>query len=167
MAVGSTAGRFTLGRYGPTIVSVSELMDTEPRLDSATALARSPLFASLGRLDLARLAGELEELSFRPGQAIVREGDPPDGFYVINSGRVVVMARAPLGDGSPLTVLAAGECFGEIALLRDVPRTATVTALQDSVLQTLDREDFLAAMSGDTDLLGRTESMAARRIQTV
>src|SRR3972149_555325 len=100
-------------------------MDNAARPDSATALARSPLFAQLGRLDLARLAGGLEELSFGPGQVIVREGDAPDGFYVINSGRVVVVARAPVGDGSPLTVLAAGACFGEIALLTDSPRTAT------------------------------------------
>jgi CRP-like cAMP-binding protein len=128
-------------------------MDTEPRLDSATALARSPLFASLGRLDLARLAGELEELSFRPGQAIVREGDPPDGFYVINSGRVVVMARAPVGDGSPLTVLAAGECFGEIALLTDSPRSATVVAETDVVVWRLSRARF------DT-LLGHERSIA-------
>jgi CRP-like cAMP-binding protein len=63
--------------------------------------------------------------------------------------------------------MGPGECFGEIALLRDVPRTATVTALENSVLQALDREDFLAAMSGDTELLGRTESMAARRTPTV
>src|SRR5262245_19142149 len=63
-------------------------MDDPNRQDSATALARTPLFSQLGRLDLARLAGELEELTFAKGDAIVRQGDPPDGFYVINSGRV-------------------------------------------------------------------------------
>ena len=47
------------------------------RLDSATALARTPLFSHLGRLDRARLAGELEEKRFSAGQAIVREGDRP------------------------------------------------------------------------------------------
>ena len=55
-----------------------------------------PLFSNLGRLDLARLAGELEEMHFAPGQAIVRQGDRPDGLYVIKHGRAAVLAD-PLG----------------------------------------------------------------------
>jgi CRP-like cAMP-binding protein len=128
-------------------------MDDPTRLDSATALARTPLFSLLGRLDLARLAGELEELSFRPGQAIVREGDPADGFYVINSGRVGVVAGAPVGDGSPLTVLGPGECFGEIALLTDSPRTATVVAQNEVTVWRLSRARF-------ETLLGHERSIA-------
>ena len=88
-------------------------MEDSTRLDSATALARTPLFSHLGRLDLARLAGELEELSFKAGEAIVREGDAADGFYVINSGRVVVVARASVGDGSALVALGSGDGFGD------------------------------------------------------
>ena len=70
-------------------------------------------------------------------------------------------------NGRELSSMVAGECFGEIALLHDVPRTATVTAEEDSVLQALDRDDFLAAMSGDSELLGRAESLASRRIPMV
>jgi MFS family permease len=125
-------------------------------------LAGVPLFAPLARPLLETLAGKLTRIEVPAGTDVVRVGEAGDRFYVIESGRLEATY-----DSRELSTMGAGECFGEIALLRDVPRTATVTALQDSVLQTLDREDFLAAMSGDTDLLGRTESMAARRIQTV
>jgi CRP-like cAMP-binding protein len=128
-------------------------MDDPNRHASATALARTPLFSQLGRLDLARLAGELEELTFARGDAIVREGDPPDGFYVINSGRVVVVTRAPSGNGSPLTRLTPGECFGEIALLTDSPRTATVVAETETTVWRLTRTRFEA-------LLGQERSIA-------
>src|SRR5215813_3576920 len=128
-------------------------MNDPNRSDSATALARTPLFSQLGRLDLARLAGELEELSFAKGAAIVREGDAPDGFYVINSGRVSVIAHAPAGNGSPLTMLAPGECFGEIALLTDSARTATVVAETDVTVWRLSRIRFEA-------LLGQERSIA-------
>ena len=67
-------------------------------------------------------------------------------------------------DGRVLSHMATGDHFGEIALLRDVPRTATVVATEDSVLQTIQREDFLAALTGDEELRGRTESIAARRL---
>src|SRR5262245_22711660 len=122
-------------------------MDDSARVDSATALARTPLFSHLGRLDLARLAGELEELNFKPGQAIVHEGDPPDGFYVINSGRVAVVTSAPVGDGSPLVSLGPGEGFGEIALLTDSPRMATVIAETDVTVWRLSRVRFEALLA--------------------
>jgi MFS family permease len=130
--------------------------------EGVSLLAGVPLFAPLARPLLEGLAGKLTRIEVPAGTDVVRVGETGDRFYVIESGRL-----GATYDSRELSTMGAGECFGEIALLRDVPRTATVTALEDSVLQTLEREDFLAAMSGDTDLLGRTESMAARRIQTV
>jgi CRP-like cAMP-binding protein len=129
-------------------------MQDATRHDSATALARTPLFSHLGRLDLARLAGELEELRFTPGQVIVREGDRGDSFYVIKAGRVAVVTGVAAGDGTPLTVLSAGECFGEVALLTDSPRTATVIAETDVIVWRLSRKRFEA-------LLGRERPIAA------
>jgi CRP-like cAMP-binding protein len=60
--------------------------------------------------------------------------------------------------------MTTGDHFGEIALLRDVPRTATVVATEDGVLQTIQRDDFLAALRGDQELRSRTEAVAARRL---
>jgi MFS family permease len=125
-------------------------------------LGSTPLFAPLARPLLENLAGRMVRVAVPAGETVVREGDLGDRFYVIESGSL-----AATFEGRPLSTMGPGECFGEIALLRDVPRTATVTAVEDSVLQAVERDDFLAAMSGDRDLRGRTESLAARRIATV
>ena len=77
------------------------------------------------------------------GAAIVREGDPSDRFYVIVRGRVeVTQGGQHLRDEGP------GEFFGEIGLLRDVRRTATVTATDEVETVSLTREDFLGAVLG-------------------
>ncbi len=125
-------------------------------------LGSTPLFAPLARPLLEYLAGRMVRVAVPAGETVVHEGDVGDRFYVIESGSL-----AATFEGRPLSTMGPGECFGEIALLRDVPRTATVTAVEDSVLQAVERDDFLAAMSGDRDLQSRTESLAARRIATV
>jgi MFS family permease len=125
-------------------------------------LGSTPLFAPLARPLLENLAGRMVRVAVPAGETVVREGDVGDRFYVIESGSL-----AATFEGRPLSTMGPGECFGEIALLRDVPRTATVTAVEDSVLQAVERDDFLAALSGDRDLMSRTESLASRRIATV
>ena len=78
------------------------------------------------------------------GSTIIREGDPGETFYIVESGAVAVTRG-----GQPIRTLdAPGDGFGEIALLRDIPRTATVTAVTDAVLLTLGRREFLAAVTG-------------------
>ena len=155
-------------------------MSNAGRPDSAIALARSPLFAHLGRLDLARLAGELEEKHFAPGQAIVREGDRPDGFYVIKQGRAAVLvggAPAPVsgapnagahisgdGAGEPLTTLGAGEVFGEMALLTDSPRTATVVAETDLTVWRLSRSRFEALLDHERGIARSIERSLSHRL---
>jgi MFS family permease len=118
-----------------------------------------PLFQPLRRPLVEQLAAKLEQRSVAAGDVVVREGDVGDLFYVIESG-----ALDASHDGRLLTHMEAGDHFGEIALLRDVPRTATVVATEDSVLQTIERDEFLAALTGDEELRGRTESVAARRL---
>lgn len=76
---------------------------------------------------------------------VFREGDPGDDFYVVESGSVAVVA-----DGREVRRLGPGEAFGEIALLRSVPRTATVRALEDSELAALSGPDFVAAVTGSS-----------------
>ncbi|HTE74186.1 MAG TPA: MFS transporter, partial [Actinomycetes bacterium] len=118
-----------------------------------------PLFQPLRRPLVEALAAKLEQRRVTAGDVVVREGDVGDLFYVIESG-----ALDATHDGRLLTHMEAGDHFGEIALLRDLPRTASVVATEDSVLQTIKREDFLAALTGDEELRGRTESVAARRL---
>jgi predicted MFS family arabinose efflux permease len=102
-----------------------------------------PMFAPLGAPTLERLASQLVELREPAETTILREGDPGDRFYVLGEGVVDVYAQ-----GRRLSTLERGDYFGEIALLRDVPRTATVTARTDVVLYALEREEFLAAVTG-------------------
>jgi CRP-like cAMP-binding protein len=107
-------------------------------------LAALPMFAPLPVTTLERLATRADSLSFRAGQTVVEQGAPGDSFYVIASGRVNVSHS-----GAEVHTLGAGDAFGEIALLRATPRTATCRALTDVELLELDRVTFLAAVLGD------------------
>jgi CRP-like cAMP-binding protein len=103
---------------------------------------RVPMFAPLSLATKERLAGKLIHLSVAAGERVIRAGDAGDRFYVVDSGELDVEV-----DGRHKTI-HADDYFGEIALLRDVPRTATVTASTASQLCALQRTDFLAAVSG-------------------
>jgi predicted MFS family arabinose efflux permease len=92
---------------------------------------------------IEHLARGLELVHVRAGQAVFRQGDPADRFYVIESGTADV-----IGDGHLVTTLGPGEGFGEIALLRRVPRTATVRAATDLDLQALTCDRFLPVVTG-------------------
>ena len=101
-----------------------------------------PMFAPLSLAAKERLATKLLPLEVPAGTAIVRTGEVGDRFYIVDSGTV----RIGLESGE--TQSGAGDYFGEIALLRDVPRTATVTAETATRLYALERADFLAAVTG-------------------
>jgi MFS family permease len=101
-----------------------------------------PMFTPLSLAAKERLATKLVPLDVPAGETVVRAGDVGDRFYIVDSGTV----RIGLGNGEKDS--GAGEYFGEIALLRDVPRTATVTAATETRLYALERADFLAAVTG-------------------
>ena len=84
-----------------------------------------------------------------------------DSFYVIESGRAAVSV-----DGAEPKVIAPGDFFGEIALLRDVPRTASVRAAEELSLYALERDDFIAAVTGHAPSLAAAESVVATRLPT-
>lgn len=137
-------------------------MDRFLREPEGLALIRGlPIFASLARPVVERLALALERLEVPAGIEIITEGDVGDKFYIIESGLVAATHR-----GAPLSQAGPGEPFGEIALLHDVPRTATVAAVEDTVLRVLDRDDFLTAVTGNDQVRDRTEALVRRRIPT-
>jgi MFS family permease len=101
-----------------------------------------PMFVPLSLAAKERLATKLLPLDVPAGETIVRAGDVGDRFYIVDSGTVRI------GLGQDEKESGQGDYFGEIALLRDVPRTATVTAATATRLYALERADFLAAVTG-------------------
>jgi MFS family permease len=106
-------------------------------------LRRLPLFAPLRAPELEALARAVRPVTATSGEAVIREGEPGDFFYVVADGELAVSRR-----GEQVAELGRGDCFGEIALLRDVPRTATVTARTAVLLDALDKTSFLTAVTG-------------------
>ena len=102
-----------------------------------------PMFAPLRVTALERIAQELDHMHVRPDAEIIRQGDTGDRFYIIGQGQCAVLV-----DGRAVNVIGPGAGFGEIALLNDVPRTATVRAITEVDLFVLDRAPFLEAITG-------------------
>jgi MFS family permease len=121
---------------------IDEGMDV--RAAELDLLGRTSIFAPLPYAALRRLAASLGERHADAGEVLVRQGDAGDVVYVIAEGRVSVDQN-----GHRLRELGADDVFGELALILDVPRTATVTATEAVVLRTLAREPFLAAVTGN------------------
>ncbi len=108
-------------------------------------LRRVPILRPLPLPSLERLARVLDHDHVAAGTEVFHQDDVGDRFYVIERGRAEVS-----GDGRAITELQRGSGFGEIALLRRIPRTATVTAVTDLDLASVTGDDFVAAVSGNT-----------------
>ena len=132
---------------------------TEP--EGLAALRTIGIFEPLQPAVLEEMAHNLEAVLVPAGQAVVREGDVADRFYVIAEGEVEVSH----GD-QVIRRETAGDFFGEIGLLRNVPRTATVTAVTDVKLWALDRAHFLGAVTGTGAARVAAEDVVSRRIVT-
>jgi MFS family permease len=128
--------------------------------ESTLALLRGiPIFAPLPPVTLEQLASRLLRVHVPAGEIIFRQGDPGDRFYVIGEGEVEI---AP--DGGPPKTLGRGAYFGEIALLRDVPRTATVTTRTGVELYLLERDVFIAAVTGHAPSAEAADAVIATRL---
>jgi MFS family permease len=130
-----------------------------PQVEELRILTSVPIFAPLPGMTLEHLAGRLVPLRLDRGTVIVREGDAGDRFYIVAEGAVEVSEY-----GRAIAELEAGGYFGEIALIRDVARTATVTAKTPVVLYALDREDFLAAVTSHEPSAEAAEEVVSARL---
>jgi MFS family permease len=136
------------------------------RIDAEGTVAEEPLdllrrieiFAQLPEPVLERLAAGATTVDVAAGRAVVSQGETGHHFYVVAGGRAEVAV-----DDAAAGELGAGDCFGEIALLRDVPRTATVRALESLRLYAIARDDFVAAVTGHAPTLAAAESVMAGR----
>jgi hypothetical protein len=146
--VGLEATLIACGLFLPALglAARRRLMDADvgmlARPEHVELLHALPLFAALGPREVELLAQQLRPVDVAAGDAVITEGDVGDSFYVIESGAAEVTH-----EGRHIRSLADGDYFGEIALLRAVPRTATVTARTPMTLLSLDRQTFLEAVT--------------------
>jgi CRP/FNR family cyclic AMP-dependent transcriptional regulator len=105
-------------------------------------LAQVPLFSQLSRWALRRLARGTVSRHFSKGDVIVREGETAVAFYFVLSGSVEVVKQAEGANPLVQGILGPGDFFGEMALIDDYPRSATVRALEDTECLEMWRWDF-------------------------
>ena len=162
--VGIETALVVAGGFLPAVVLLSipalARIDTRARVpaERIALVAAHPIFAPLPASTIEHLAARLTPVSVSAGGEIIRRGDLGDHFYLVESGEV----EAQLDDR--VAVLGPGDGFGEIALLRDVPRTATVVARTDAQLLALDRDDFLAAVTRDPYSRSAADDVVAGRL---
>lgn len=164
LGAGVTGSLVVAGLFLPLLVlaALRPLRSVDRRAvvpQDVLALLRGVPFLALlepGLLD--RLARESHRLSMPAGTAVVTEGEPGDRFYVVADGTVEVLMG-----GEPVRRLQGGAWFGELALLHDVPRTATVAAVDDVVLWAVRREEFLGVVAGVGPAVDVAEQYATAR----
>jgi CRP-like cAMP-binding protein len=118
-------------------------------------LLSDPVFEHVGGPAAARLADRVEVVRAEIGDVVITEGEPGDHYYLIVEGTLVVTIV-----GHVVGTMGDGESFGEIALLRDVPRSATVTCVTPVELFAISRDDFLATVTGHPRSLAAARHIA-------
>jgi CRP-like cAMP-binding protein/Zn-dependent protease len=125
------------GTFDHLLADMVHVPDFEPTLQQLVELRGLACFSTFSNEQLFELLGRGTWVAFTPGREIMREGDVGDAFYAISSGQVDIVR-----DGSVVNTLGPGAHFGEIALLMDVPRTATVVARTPVRAFRVDRDGF-------------------------
>ena len=164
-ALGPRGALLATGLFLPVLLV--PLWPSLRRIDAETVIAEEPLellrrieiFAQLPEPVLERLAKAATAVSATAGQPVVEKGEVGQHFYVIATGRAAV----ELDDGGTRE-LGHGDFFGEIALLRAVPRTATVRALEPLQLYAVERDEFLLAVTGHGPSLAAAENIVTTRL---
>jgi MFS family permease len=147
----------SVGAYARRFVRLDRALPAPgPELDLLRGLA---MFAPLPLVVVEHLATSLQSLDFATGEVVLREGEDGDRFHVIASGTARVSVA---GAGRP--ALGRGDGFGEIALLHDVPRTATVVAAEPLTTLAMPRAAFLDAVSGNRVSASAAGSLADTRL---
>lgn len=128
--------------------------------DHIEQLKRVPLFAGIPDAQLKRIANGVRERRFEPGASIVSAGETGHGFYLIVEGLAEVQR-----EGRVVRTLGPGEYFGELALLRDQPRSATVVAKTPTTCLALMRWDFKGILDTNPAITIRLLETVAARVQ--
>ena len=166
VALGGTAAALTVIGASLTLASSAAVTALGGIADGLSVpeellelMRRAPLFAALGPPVLEDLARGLTPVQLDHGEAAVREGEPGDRYFVVREGVLSVTIA-----GDEIRTLGTADGFGEIALLRDGVRTATVTARGVATVYALERGPFLEALGGSRRARSAAESLVAERV---
>jgi Cyclic nucleotide-binding domain/Major Facilitator Superfamily len=175
VAIGSFAGSAVVSLVGlrpafivigvmlPVIVLVCHrrMLGLDSAVGPAAQLALIEGVSVFGPLSLVakeRIASRLVHVDIAAGEVVIQAGEIGDRFYIVEAGRLTIQS------GSGSIPAGPGDFFGEIALLHDVPRTATVRAETDALLYALERDDFLTAVTGHSLVHQEAHAVAAARM---
>ena len=128
--------------------------------DHTEHLKKIPLFAGISHAQLQRIANGVKERTYDRGAAIVSAGEPGHGFYLIVEGEAEVKR-----DGRTIRKLGPGDYFGELALIRETPRTATVVAKDPTTCLALTQWDFKGILDANPAIAIRLLETVASRVQ--
>ena len=157
VAVGLILPLLTLATYR----SLTEIDRTTLPVPELELVNDVSIFGPLSLATKERVAAALVPVSAPAGEVVIRAGDAGDRFYIVGHGELEIDA------GDLLVTARKGDYFGEIALLRDVPRTANVTATVDSQLYALERDEFLAAVTGHSGAHASGHEVAETRLEEI
>ncbi len=137
------------------------------RNDRVEALLGIPLFSSIPPDDLCDVAGHLAERHYRKGQIIFHKDDTGSTFHMIRAGSVQISVPSDRGEDIVLALLGSGDFFGELALLDESPRSATVTATEGTRTLALERQDFLDFLTWHPGVAIRILAALAQRVRVL
>lgn len=123
-------------------------------------LAKVPLFANCSLQEIEAVSGVAQEHSFTPGQIIVTQGTPGQAFYLLLSGRVEI-----LRDGASLGTFGSGDFFGEMSLLDQAPRSATIRAVEPTTCLMLSSWDFRSLLEQHVSIAVKLLEVLSRRLR--
>jgi MFS family permease len=165
-ALGARTALVVAGAFLPAVALVTyrrlaaiDAAATRPSPERVRLLEANPIFAPLPPAAIEWLSSRLIPVHLDAGATLFRQGEHGDRFYLVETGELEVVV-----DGAPPKVVGQGEPLGEIALLRDIPRTATVRARTDADLYALEREDFLGAVTGHPGSAEAAEAVVGARL---
>jgi CRP/FNR family transcriptional regulator/CRP/FNR family cyclic AMP-dependent transcriptional regulator len=124
-----------------------------------------PFLSNLPAEDLAFLASGVRRRSFRRNEVVFHRDDPGTMLYVIRSGRVKISLQNEEGSEVTLALLGPGDFFGEMALLDDMPRSATATAQESTEVVTLGRDQFLSAVAQHPQIAAQVMAALSARLR--
>jgi len=149
---------FALARIGEPMRPIPQVLEMRRGAKTADpseligALQRVPLFRTLNDGEMGRLAPRLKQLSFGPGEVIIRQGDGGESMFLLLTGEANVLLTNAAGLSQQVRTLSAGDFFGEMSLLTGEARSATVVAARQVDCLRLDKSDLNDLLSGRTEI---------------